>query len=68
MNDDERATIIEACKFATIVKRETPYTVSTKVLDENNCQFYAHGDDPCYGNDGEDMCLSLAEKGRFKQF
>jgi ethanolamine-phosphate cytidylyltransferase len=68
LNDDERVTIIEACKFATNIKRETAYTVSTQVLDDNDCHFYAHGDDPCYGDNGEDMCLALAEQGRYKQF
>ena len=37
------------------------------VLDRYNCQYYAHGDDPCYV-DGVDMCAELDSIGRFKQF
>ncbi len=37
------------------------------MLDRYNCQYYAHGDDPCYV-DGVDMCEQLASIGRFKQF
>jgi len=38
------------------------------MLDRFNCQFYAHGDDPCFAADGTDMCKVLSNFGRFKMF
>lgn len=68
MNQDERAYIIESCKFVTQVARATPYNATVEVLESVDCKYYAHGDDPCIGSDGLDMCEELAKLGRFKQF
>ena len=43
-----------------------PYNVEEAILDSFDCKYYAHGDDPCIGSDGTDMCETLAKKGRFK--
>ena len=64
----ERADILRACKWIDEVYEGTEYTVSEKILDKYNCQYYAHGDDPVYDTDGTDMCALLHEKGRFKMF
>ena len=66
LTSEERASIIDSCKWVTECERDTPYTLTEKVLDSFNCQYYVHGDDPCYGEDGVDMCAYLAGKGRFK--
>lgn len=55
----ERATIIESCKWVTEMKVDTPYTLTESVLDSYNCEYYIHGDDPCYGEDGVEMCAYL---------
>lgn len=65
LTSDERVKAIAACKFVSVVEPETPYNVSEDILDKYDCQYYAHGDDPCYVN-GVDMCALLDEKGRFK--
>ena len=62
----ERASIIESCKWVQECLHDTPYTTSEQTLDEYNCKYYIHGDDPCYGEDGYDICARLAERGRFK--
>ena len=62
----ERGSIIDSCKWVNTCEKDTEYTLTEKVLDSFNCQFYIHGDDPCYGDDGVDMCQYLAGKGRFK--
>lgn len=67
LTQEERDTIIQSCKFVTKVETETPYYISVDTLDQYNCQYYAHGDDPCIAN-GVDMCEELAKIGRFKQF
>lgn len=56
LTSEERASIIESCRFVSECVRDTPYDVSEVVLDTYNCQFYAHGDDPCIGANGIDMC------------
>lgn len=66
LTSKERCTIIDSCKFVNECVPDTPYTVTEKVLDDFNCEFYAHGDDPCYGEDGIDFCEVLAKKNRFK--
>ena len=43
-----------------------PYNVEEAILDSFDCKYYAHGDDPCIGSDGTDMCETLAKKSRFK--
>jgi len=45
---------------------DTPYTVTEAILDSFNCQYYAHGDDPVYGEDGVELCGYFAERGRFE--
>ena len=66
LNSVERGSIVDSCKWVSTCEKDTEYTINEKVLDSFNCQFYVHGDDPCYGDDGVDMCQYLAEKGRFK--
>ena len=67
LTDTERNDIIRSCKFVTEVEPTTPYNVSVEVIDKFNCQYYAHGDDPCYV-DGVDICAQMEAIGRFKQF
>ena len=66
LNIHERCAIIESCKWVTEVERDTPYTVSEEVLDQYNCEGYAHGDDPAINSEGIDICIKLRELGRFR--
>lgn len=68
MNEDERLEIIKHCKFVDTVKGNTPYEPSEDLLAELGCDFYAHGDDPCFNKDGIDICEYLRQKGKFKMF
>lgn len=45
---------------------DTPYTVSEELLDRFKCQFYIHGDDPCYDANDVELCGYFQERGRFK--
>lgn len=45
---------------------ETPYEVSEQILDDFNCQYYIHGDDPMIFQ-GVNFNEYLTEKGRFKE-
>lgn len=65
MNDKERATIIKNCKWVDEILPQTQYDVSEEILENMNCDFYIHGDDPCYVN-GLDICKKFAEAGKFR--
>lgn len=62
----ERAEILRAVKWGDVVIPDTPYDVTTPLLDELNCQFYIHGDDPVM-IDGRNICEDLNAIGRFKE-
>ena len=55
MNNRERNEIMRHCKFVDEVIEETPYYPSLQFLDDINCQFYAHGDDPCFDSNGVEV-------------
>ncbi len=67
LTSEERCQIINSCRYVSECIPKTPYTVSENTLNLLGCQYYIHGDDPCVGEDGLDMCEVLASKGRFKQ-
>lgn len=68
MNGEERMKLVRACKWVKESEPDTPYTVTEDVLEKFGCDFYLHGDDPCYNSDGVDICQELAKKGKFKVF
>jgi glycerol-3-phosphate cytidylyltransferase-like family protein len=55
MNNSERNEIMRHCKFVDEVIEETPYSPYLQFLDDINCQFYAHGDDPCFDSNGVEI-------------
>ena len=46
---------------------DAPYEPTEQILDDQNCQYYIHGDDPVICN-GVNVNELLASKGRFKEF
>jgi ethanolamine-phosphate cytidylyltransferase len=60
LNQRERAEIISSCRWVDEVAEGTPYSVNVEVLDQYNCDFYAHGDDAVIDADGNDICALLA--------
>ena len=50
LNGQERAFIVQSIKWGDIVVPDTPYECTTGFLDELNCQFFVHGDDPVMVN------------------
>ena len=68
MHVKERAEIMRHCKFVDEVIEDIAYTPTLELLDELNCQYYAHGDDPCYNSEGVEVTTPFREKGRFKMF
>ncbi len=46
LSGEERAEILRAVKWGDEVSPDMPYDPSIEILDQVNCQFYIHGDDP----------------------
>lgn len=55
-------------KFADQIIEGSPYTFRKDYLESINCNFWAHGDDPCIDKDGVDICQYFRNKGMFKEF
>jgi ethanolamine-phosphate cytidylyltransferase len=68
MNQEERAEILRHCKFVDEVVVGTKYVPDFQLLEKLNCSFYAHGDDPCFDADGNDVTKMFKEKSMFKVF
>jgi ethanolamine-phosphate cytidylyltransferase len=68
LNEKERYEIISHCKFVDNIIEAAPYEIDSKWLKSINCNFYAHGDDPCYGADGTNICQLFKDLGIFKEF
>lgn len=68
MNVHERAALIGACKWVDEVQIDVPYTPTLEILDQLNCDFIAHGDDPCFNEFGEDVYGEMKKKNRFRMF
>ena len=66
MNGAERADILRAVKWGDDVIADTPYDTTEEVLDQFNCQYYIHGDDPVIV-DGVNYNEVLKECNRFSE-
>ena len=56
------------CKFVDEILPSSPYTPTINLLHQVGCGFYAHGDDPCFNSEGQDITIPLKEAGMFKMF
>lgn len=66
MNNEERVSMVKACKWVDEVVENAPYSASVEWLDSVNCRYIAHGDDVAINCDGQDAYLQLKNAGRFK--
>lgn len=66
LTNDERCAILRHCKFVDLVVPDVPYNISLDLLDKYNCRYYAHGDDPCYDINGEEITEKFTKLGRYK--
>ncbi|CAM9345274.1 unnamed protein product, partial [Ascophyllum nodosum] len=69
MNDEERLTAVQGCKFVDEVVPDVPYVMSSEyldyVIDKYRIDFVVHGDDPCIV-DGKDVYESAKAKGKYR--
>jgi ethanolamine-phosphate cytidylyltransferase len=69
MNDEERLTMVKACKFVDDVVENCPYIMSADylhwVIQTYDIDYVVHGDDPCIV-DGKDVYESAKQSGKFR--
>jgi len=69
MNDQERLTAVEGCKFVDEVVPDVPYVMNAEYLDyvikTYNIDYVVHGDDPCIV-DGKDVYAAAKDSGKFQ--
>jgi len=69
MNDEDRMTMVQSCKFVDQVIPNCPYIMNQEYLDwvvrEHKIDFVVHGDDPCIV-DGKDVYATAKESGKFR--
>ncbi|CAM9129329.1 unnamed protein product [Choristocarpus tenellus] len=69
MNDQERLTAVEGCKFVDEVVPGVPYVMSEEyleyVIEKYRIDFVVHGDDPCIV-DGKDVYAAAKAKGKYR--
>jgi ethanolamine-phosphate cytidylyltransferase len=59
LNIDERMKVMTSCKWVGECIADTPYYVDEGLLEKFKCDFYLHGDDPCFSADGINICEEL---------
>lgn len=69
MSDNERLTMVSACKFVDEVIPDCPYIMSSEYLnwaiEKYKIDYVIHGDDPCIV-DGKDVYAAAKEAGKFR--
>jgi len=69
MNDNERLTMVSACKFVDEVVPGVPYVMNREyleyVIDKYKIDYVIHGDDPCIV-DGKDVYATAKEAGKYR--
>ncbi len=69
MNDQERLTMVQGCKFVDEVVPGCPYVMSKEyldyVIDKYKIDYVVHGDDPCIV-DGKDVYGTAKKAGKYQ--
>jgi len=68
MKIDERARLVNACKWVNGIYKDVPYVPIPEFLDKNKLDCIAHGDDPCLGLDGEDVYKEFKKLNKYREF
>lgn len=68
MNVHERGALIAACKWVDETVLDTPYTPTITLLEDLHIDYIAHGDDPCFNENGEDVYAEFKKRDMFKMF
>ncbi|CAH1793347.1 unnamed protein product [Owenia fusiformis] len=67
-NERERYKMVRAIKWVDEIVEDAPYITAVETLEENNCDFCAHGDDVTLSADGKDTYHIVKDAGKFQMF
>lgn len=69
MNENERLTMVSACKFVDEVVPGVPYVMNREyleyIIEKYRIDYVIHGDDPCIV-DGKDVYATAKEAGKYR--
>lgn len=69
MNDQERLSMVESCKFVDEVVTECPYIMTDDylehIIEKYDIDYVVHGDDPCCVN-GKDVYAAAKRSGKYR--
>lgn len=66
--DEERYEMVRSIKWVDEVVEDAPYCTYQKTMDDNNCQFCAHGDDLTMDAEGNDTYAEIKAADRYLEF
>lgn len=66
--DEERYEMVRSIKWVDEVVEDAPYCTYQKTMDDNNCQFCAHGDDLTMDSEGNDTYAEIKAADRYLEF
>jgi len=66
MTEKERYESVKHCKWTDEVIEDAPWVVDQQFLDQHQIDFVAHGEDPCYDSEGNDVYAFVKGAGRYR--
>eukprot|EP00026_Physarum_polycephalum_P009916 Phypoly_transcript_10054.p1 GENE.Phypoly_transcript_10054~~Phypoly_transcript_10054.p1 ORF type:complete len:365 (+),score=65.80 Phypoly_transcript_10054:224-1318(+) len=66
MNEQERYTMVKACKWADEVIEGAPYLATLETLEKYNCDFCVHGEDISVDAEGRDVYEKVKQAGKYR--
>ena len=68
MGIEERSRLINACKWVNGIYKNVPYVPQLDFLTTHKLDCIAHGDDPCFGLDGQDVYKEFKKINKYREF
>jgi len=67
-NYEERIFMLKSCRFINFVVSSVPYITSIKTIDENNCDYFLHGDENILTKSNSDPLYLVKKSNRYKTY
>ncbi|KNH07276.1 phosphoethanolamine cytidylyltransferase [Perkinsela sp. CCAP 1560/4] len=68
MGDDERYTLVRACRWVDYVVEDAPYTTSLRMMELYDIDFAVHGDDLTTTETGENSYQAIIDNHQMRYF
>lgn len=66
MNEKERIAVLESFKWVDEIVPNAPYCTDLQIVQQHNCEFVVHGDDPVVTTNGRDPYDEIKAAGKYK--